>query len=442
MVTKINKWFTLIELLVWISISILLMLSIWYLISWWIKNIVFQEKILQNSSDFSSFQNNLSTIFQNIDTNFEPIKTNSWVIVKINQNYDQWGFAYIWETSQNELYCLSWSEKTSTKHIFIKTFIPWFDIDKQKSHKIDWIGKWIFWGSNPNSPEGEELDKIYLNNPTWSANSWSIDFISDTLNNRVLYKSGSKVYQLLNREDWLSEPTDLYYNNWELYITNSGKWEILKYSSKSISNPSLTLIWITANNISSFKISFYDNNWNFNITDKWNINIENHTIALWDNYSNSWNELNFSFSWWTDKNFSDEKITISNLTDFTGTGSYFVKLDINNKFYKFFTQWDDNLLTKDDNTLEIIEKDSTKYYTKINSIWNYESYSPNSSTIINYNKKYDYILKNPIEWLNINYDTTEKLLNFELNYYNKYNCYNLDEKSNRKFILKKNYKTP
>jgi len=443
---KNNSGFSLIELLVWISISTILMLSVWYLISWWIKNITSQEKVLQNSSDISSFQKTIQNIFLNIDTSFSPIKTASWVIVRIKQNYDQWGFAYIWETTQDKLYCWSWSKETKTKHIFIKTFIPDFDIDIQKAHKIDWVWKWFFWTPLTPLSGGKDANKVYLNNPTWSGSNWSIEFISDTLNNRILYKSGSKTYELLNENDWLLEPTWLLFDNWNLYIANSGKWEILKYSSKTKTNiPVLILTWIT-DTINSFEISFYNTNWNYDIQNSTNIsdiNFTNYSKQSWDSISINNNKLTYSFSGWINQNLNNETISINNLTNFTETWSYFVKLDINNKFYSFFIQSDDNLFTKNDNSLEIYKK-NLKYPTKFN--WNKDNIkeylNPEPTSNLIFNKKYDYILKSPIKKLDINYNTSKKILNLELDYYKKYNCYNLEEKTSSKFILKKNYSHP
>jgi len=145
-----NKGFTLVEILVWISIWIILMISVWVLVSGWIKNIISQEKIIQNTGNFSTTEIKLNNIFSRIDTSFEPKTTSSWVILKINNNFDEWWFVYIWSTwstisNWNWIYCLSGSEDTNTSHIFIKSFIPDFNIDIQKSHTINSIWKWIFW---------------------------------------------------------------------------------------------------------------------------------------------------------------------------------------------------------------------------------------------------------------------------------------------------------
>jgi hypothetical protein len=59
---------------------------------------------------------------------------------------------------------------------------------------------------------------------------------------------------------------------------------------------------------------------------------------------------------------------------------------------------------------------------------------------MNFNNKYDFILKVPIEKLDISWDSIKKLLKLNLKYFEKYNCYNLDDKIKREFILLKSYK--
>ena len=476
-----NKWFTLIELLVWISISTVLMISVWLLISGWIKNITSQEKILQHSWEFSDFEFELNNILLNINTSFTPQIvenwTNTWVILKINNIFDKWWFIYIWNTSTstnnwNWIYCLSWSEDINTNHIFTKSFIPfeesWEDVftsdlkdiirsellniipaklysSYQKEHiikDIHWntiIWKWIFWDKFEN---WTSWTNIYLNSPTGITKSWKILFLSDTLNNRILYYNTDtdKIYKLLDESDWLLEPTGLYYDSTDnsLYISNSGLGEILKYSSENIStNPNLTLTWVTLTD-SDFTVSLYNSNSNENITWITNITFNTYSKQIWDLINISNNDIKYTFSWSIAKTLTNEIITISWISNtLTNTWTYFVKLDKNNQFYPYFTQSDDNLLTKDDNTLEIV--DSTLKYptwiidssTFINFIdWTYEN--------LNYNSDYDYILNSPIKDLDIKY--SDDILTIKLIYYKKYNCYNLDEKSEKTIILKKNFK--
>ena len=480
-----TKAFTLVEILVWISISMILMISVWLLVSGGIKNITSQEKVLDNISDFTITETKLNNIFSNINNNFKPIKTNSWIILKINNSFNEWWFVYIWSTWSSILnwdwiYCLSWSEDINTNHIFIKNFIPFEENSEdifndfnstmeskeiiinykkyksiQKEHKIviqnwtNWetiIWKEIFWDKFKNWNSWKD---IYLNSPTWLAKIWNNLIISDTLNNRVIYydTTNDKVYKLLDENDWLIEPTGLYYDtpNKILYISNSWRWEIVKLSSKNITSPELILNWINKSNISEFNIEFFNENWPHNIINIWNIDIdiENHTQVIWDNYSKSWNKLTFTFSWWTTHNFTNSYIKINNITNFIWSGTYYVKLDINNKIYPYFIQWDNKVVTIWDNTL--INNWWLKYPTGI--WWNWANdfketwyFTWSTTNNIIFNKKYDYILETPIKNLDINYDSGKKLLNLELKYFKKYNCFNLDEKIERTFILKKNFK--
>ncbi len=479
-----KKWFTLIEVLVWVSISTILMISIWALISWWIKNVTTQEKSFDDNDNYLVFENKINDIFSRIDKNFTPQKTTSWVILKINSNFDEGWFTYIWSTGsiineQNDwVYCLSWSENTNTNHLFIKNFIAFEEntedifknfneILESKPIEIDWkkyksltkkhiivkeevgewktvVWKWIFWDE---FKAWSKWIDIYLNNPTWLAKNWDILFISDTLNNRVLYydTKKDKIDILLNENDWLFEPTGLLYNISEnaLYISNSWKAEILKFYSKQIETPSLTLKWISQNNIKEFSIEFFDQNWekiieNGNNMNKLSIDISDYRVWVWDSYKIEDNKLIFSFSWGTKKNFDNDFITIKGINNFSNTGSYYVRLDINDTFYPFFNQSDNNLLTIDDNKLEIYEKwleYDTWFRWNKNSRNNFLDWTYKS---LAYNKFYDYLLKIPIKEFVVNYDNS--LLTLKLVYFSKYDCYNTDEKIEKTFLIKKNFK--
>jgi hypothetical protein len=56
---------------------------------------------------------------------------------------------------------------------------------------------------------------------------------------------------------------------------------------------------------------------------------------------------------------------------------------------------------------------------------------------LNYSSDNDAILTTPIESLNIDY--SNGLVTLILKYYKKYNCYDLDEKIERTFILRKDF---
>jgi hypothetical protein len=460
---KVKKAFTLVELLVWIWISVILMLSVWIFVSNWIWNILNSQKSLENSSDFIEFLWEVNTSINLLDKNFSfnsnsgVTKTSSWIIFKRWKEFSNWGFNYLWETNENLTYCLTWSENINTNHIFIKNFIPFWDYKNslsyswttwytsyQKEHIIKnnsgniIIWKWIFWNE---FEDWKSWTGIYLNNPTWLAKNWDILYISDTLNNRVLYYNTTtkKIFILLDENDWLNEPTWLYFNNNELYISNSANGEILKYSSLVKNSQTLNIVWINKS-VSNFKISFFNQDWIFNINNLPNINdITFNNAIKWptDTISKNNNEITYSFSWWT-VNKNIQNITFKdNLNNFSNTWTYYAKLDIDNNIYTYFTQWDNDILTNLDNILEV-HKENLEYPTEIwwTWVWDFKEYWKWSFSNLDFNKNYDYLLKIPIKasYSNLN----NNLLNIKLEYYKKYDCYNLDNKISRSIILKKN----
>lgn len=290
------KAFTLVELIVSISLSIVLMVAVGMFLTDWVKNITLQKKILENNSLISDFSQIISNEFDSISL-YETwfLWSQTWVLFKMDKSYDKWWFMYLWEKSFSWFYC-SWS----TNHIIIKNFIPfekdawdifsWYNYDDwtYKTSFFSWtILKWasiftwtyfwasdlvfwawndmyvsdtlnhvilkfdktntnimpqivlwkssIFWYKQVNS---DTWTLVSLNNPTGLAYD-SVDnilFVADTLNDRILYLSGWLAYTLLDRYDSLREPTWLYYEAWNLYISNSGAWEILVYSGGTDSN--------------------------------------------------------------------------------------------------------------------------------------------------------------------------------------------------------------
>lgn len=502
--------FTLIELIVWITISMILMISVGLFMSSWMQNILKQQKVLENTDKFTDFSNNLHTSFNLIQSwSFAPVDTASWIIFKRWQNYWEGGFSYIWTEILDLVYCESDSEDSQTNNIFLKNFIPFEEnwenifnnyeevltwttplyISYQKEHIIkdsSWniiIWKWIYWDK---FEEWVSWTEVYLNSPTWLAMSWNILFVSDTLNNRVLYYDiiNDKIYKLLDKTDWLNEPTGLYYNDSSLYISNSGNWEILKYSSKSKIESTLTLTWITQNSINKINVEFFNNNWNSqniswpsksDITVPWSSNdfseINSNIITYyiinyaWTDISindciwESWNEI---LSWWNpvsctsswtwqlsnnvNTNFNNSEIIINNIANLSNTWSYYVNLKLFNwtteeysNFFPYFTQSDNNLITKNDNTLEVLYS-WLNYPTWIWWIWNSDFNEFWDWTYWNlpYHST-DSLLETPIKSLNIS-NTPNDLISLILKYYKRYNCYNLDDKIERTFLLNKNLK--
>ena len=537
---KLIKAFSLIELIVWISISMLLMVSVWIFISNWMQNILSQTKVLENTDNFTDFSNELHSSFNLIQTwSFTPELTSSWILFKRQASFWEWWFTYIWTGILNEVYCESGTGvyNTGTLSMYIKNFIPfeenlediflawWYEeiltwsttipstyTSFQKEHIIkDWttpiIWKWIFWDK---FIEWAQWTSIYLNSPTWLALSWNILFISDTLNNRILYYkiAENEIYTLLNESDWLNEPTWLYYHEWDkaLYISNSWNWEILKYSSKyEWTNPSLNITFnnISASFIDKLTIKFFSwslsqinitwptNTWSFlftNITpntdlttvstnelnyyfsnylsidtDSWTIPIPfcldntNSFLEVDDkprkevttcSDTHTWTVI--KYEWFNFKDFnpiSTYNITINNITPtFTNTWNYYVNLKLINTswveqyswYFPYFTQWDDDITTIWDNTLEVYASWLT-YPTWIRSWWSiiYNQFSDLWYNNLDYHST-DTLLWTPIESSKIT--VNNDLISVLLKYYRRYNCYNTEDNSKKTFILKKNLK--
>lgn len=511
---KMNKnAFSLIELIVWITISMLLMVSIGVFVSSWMSNIFQQQQTIKNSSDFSYFISRLNSSINSYSTWFIET-TSSWIMFKSDKSFWNGWFTYIWTETLSWVYCNSDSETPETNSLFIKTFIPfeeqgedifndmmwwyswsltsiWINISwtlytsYQKEHSIkddSWniiIWKQIFWEK---FEDWVNWTWVYLNSPTWLTNSWNILFISDTLNDRILYydTTTSLVYKLLDESDWLNEPTGLHYENSEnaLYIANSWNGEILKYSSDNISsNPTLTMSGFTEsiNRIeASFSWTQYPNllsTWNWSIIWNstnpnyltWSSNTLNYYFVTKAAESNqatcTWTETIFSnwkpsiyctrsWSWEVASypNSNINQIDISNLNWFSNTWSYFVNLKLfdwaseqYSEYFPYFTNWDNNILTKNDNTLEVV-------YSWLNyPTWIWWTWSSDFNEFLDWTysdiafSEYDELLKIPLKELIINYNPND-LLSVVIKYYKSYDCYNPDKKSEKIFIINKNLK--
>lgn len=525
---KVNKKaFTLVELLVAITLATSLMLWVSIFITNGIKNITDQKVTLDNIKDqvdfFSVLQNRVSRI-SSVD-----YSSWSWVLFQITPEYDNWGFVYLWTKTLSWTYCQTDdSDYNQTKHLYLKTFIPfeeiWEDmfngwnyltwkvingwdtyISETLNHQVlknnnRIVWRDIFWDFYKNATS---WTWNYLNKPTWITydSSNKLLFISDTLNNRILYYSPivKKIYKLLDENDGLNFPTWLDYSDWSLYISNTGNWEILEYSWKGLSsNTNLLLDWFSED-INEIDIWFFWNNlpdlantWDWIIdwylgdyyltwtTDTlkyyfinyWWINDENDCIwkSNWDIiFQDDKPKIYCTQSWsWKTASYptsSISKIEIDSLNWFTNTWSYYVDLKLYdwdtlkyNELYQYFTQWDNKLSTKDDNTLKIITW-SLNYPTWIElSWWNivYNDFLDRKKYTINLdwtidssedlndfdfenleeNKQIDYLLEVPIKDLKISENNW--VLTIIVEYYKKYNCSEEGDRVVRTMIFKKN----
>ena len=393
---KVASAFTLIELIVWITLSLILMTSVSLFVSSGMQNILTQQKVIEESSDFIDNTSHFQNIIQLLDPDYRATVTASWIIFKINKEFSKWGFVYLWEQTLSWSYCQSDSDSPDTSHVFLKTFIPfeeewenifsnftqtltwsltiWIDTftSDQKNHIVskNWvpiIWKGIFWDQFIDWVSGTG---IYLNSPTWLAHDGNNLYIADTLNNRVLYlDSSNNIHILLNETDGLAEPTGLLYLNNSLYISNSKKWEILEYDSKT-SSQILNLDFTIDKNISdliSVRLEFLSGA--INISEPNNISDFSFTWINqnpWGDYlSGSTNVLEYFYS-----DFSDNYDTQLNQIC-SWTGPYY-KMDWSELIRETFDscsgtgtlrKW------KNSNIQNILSGDSVWIITASNTTW-------------------------------------------------------------------------
>jgi hypothetical protein len=419
---------------------------------------------------------------KNILNSKEYISTTAtWILLRQNKYFDKWWYSYIWVKEFDETYCWTW-EITKTNHLYVSNFIPLKNVQTEdwgyksniNNHQIiktsdntvvvwkdiywDKFNEWDFW------------TWVLLNSPTGLVEvDWKVVF-SDTLNDRILYLSGSLVYKLLDENDWLDEPTWLAYNTSTntLYIANSGKWEVLELSSPSYSdNPELKIEWINKTGVSKIEIEILETNkilvssinyWDYSFgTSNDFVKLENNKIKYYfiSNYNsensqsdcdwtNNWIIVNWSdniidcISSWTWKlaifrNININDFTINNIKpELTENKNYYVKID--NKYYPYFTKWDNSIFTSHDNTLKV-KQSLLNYPTWVTSDWTATEFDLSNFDPDDYEP--NFIFSNPVK--DFDKDFSWNLLNLKLNYYKYLNCFNTDDKIERTFLIKKSY---
>ncbi|MDQ7022809.1 MAG: prepilin-type N-terminal cleavage/methylation domain-containing protein [Candidatus Gracilibacteria bacterium] len=401
-----NKAFTLIELVVGITISMLLMVSVGIFVSTGMSNITLQTKIIDDNKQLSQDILYLQKNILNSKKNIFPIGTATGILLRQNKYFDKGGFSYIGIKEFDEQYCGT-GEITKTNHLYISNFIPLDGVtfntgNNNGDYKSDILNHQILKKISGNWEvvvgrdiygdkfvEGSFGTGVFLNSPTGIVEIDGKIVFSDTLNDRILYLSGSQVYTLLDEKDGLEEPIGLAYNSTDniLYIANAGKGEILKLSSEIFStNPELKIENIYKNNISKLEIEINTSETlinidkdDFNFSDNTDdfVNLENNKINYYfiQNFAGETSQSDCT-SIGIIANSSDEVINCTStgtgklanfrsasFTDFTINNikplltenkNYYVKID--GEYYPYFTQGDNDIFTKDDNVLEVFEE--------------------------------------------------------------------------------------
>lgn len=468
-----NSAFTLIEILVWVSISVIIMISVWVFVTSGIKNITLQKSILNQESEYIGLFDDLSDIFSN---NFDIISSsNTGLFVKTEWFkfgkpllYDFWiktltwvcendsdiAVKYLELKNYNPFLLSSWPFSWSyLQHEIYSSFVGW---------KIAW--KWFFWDNFTN----EMLwSGVFLNNPWWlSRDSVQKTFFSDTGNNRVLYYSWWRLYSLWDIGYGLYQPTGLLYNAWELFILNSWKNELWKISSKAWVPHDIDIAWNIPNDISFNKISVHVGN-NFNIT--WSYGTGSFVFDwfsanVWDSVTSSSAQIVYTFSW-ASKSLSSWDNYWIKIPTFTGNFTSYWSSYADIRFYAWNTQVyqqlfpyvlhsDTNLLTLIDNDVKVFTWWLDWYYTDISLQWSsnllLKDYINKKQLVLTQNgafvsswtlstlpdfeksiKMYDMKIKD-MQIYNSGW-----IMTFKLDYYKNFNCYNQDENIVKTFLFKK-----
>ncbi len=383
------KAFTLIEIVVGISISMILMVSLSLFVTSGMQQITLQKNILDTQKQTQIYKQKMENIFSRNILGVQAVgsgvflqtdmflwkwngvfiapKTSSWycwVDPDLETTHIElyefvwyewmWGdffngrvfsnegndvFTFSWSGFSGSVFptdvVLSWSQRFFTDYGNHQVFV-----DDQKIY-----GKWIF-GSQT----------WYLNTPTGIAFGWGKIFVSDTGNNRIVSfdEHGNNFEEILNYKDGISAPMWLFYTGWTLFISDSGNGRILKYSSEEFSNIPEFVAKFTptqTQTLTGMSVKFLSHTW-------WEILLSHSgTLSWWGTGSIVWNNLEYEFDERDVFAWSEDSFTLSwlNNWNFSQTGSYIAEIILWNEtfFVPYFTQWDGNIFTKSDNTLEI-----------------------------------------------------------------------------------------
>lgn len=469
---KNKNAFTLVEMIVWVSITLVLMISVWIFVSSWMKNITIQKQILDKNNDIWNLVQDLDSIFwQNYN-----IITNTSTSILLKTNYILWNpaYYYIWEKTST-WYCLN-DPDLENKYLVFKAFNPifltWTTYSWSYIQNVIYSGwqiivwNWVFWDTFTN---WSNWTWTYLNNPSSITFDWWWKlYISDSWNNRVLYVSGGLIYKLLDIDDGIFNPTWILYYLSKLYILNSWKNQLLVMDSSSSSSKPIALTISPEHNITIDKIDIevlpndFVINWTY---DTWSYDFWwTITKNPWDTVSQTGNKLTYNFVWWSKSLiwWVNYPINIPSFSWNLSPWTYYLKVNLYDwtdmvyeKYFSYVVNWDDDLTTLNDNTLKILTWWLNSNFSEIKPSWsnillnNYIDWE-----YLKLNEDWDFVGSWSITPFNINdFDSVDKsnnlmikdlkvgiiwnLLTLKIDYYKIFSCFNPKDSLVKTILLKK-----
>lgn len=471
------------------------MVSVSIFVSWWLQQLFSQKQFLDSQSGEMSFLNVFTQEIQGVDSpNF--YSASSWILLHTSYASWNAPWFYLHQKEKTNFFCDSWSLTPTTSHILLSQILPfesfgsdislWKSQDENLVQIFPYENRVVYNGTNLtgnyitptdsiltgsvlylSDALGQGIYRFNLLTPTvpWTRIIWETSygdsweetgnpllthlnfptglawgeksvFIADTENNRILRydEPTGKIEKFLGEEDGLDEPTGLYYDTTRksLFIVNSGKWEVLEYTSFSGSNTSNLSITFAPGNltgVTEMKVNFLTTNSWITLTPSFSgmtMTEDYYTggTDIFDYYISDFSQVEttsgdsaitwctpstqkFLESWvpkklevtcstsdtgsttkyfWTNAldftSGNQYEINLQNITgDFSKNKSYAVKLMLFNSwsevwenYYPYFTKGDNQILTQDDNRLRKV-KTGLSYPTGIyKSWWNYFVY--------------------------------------------------------------------
>lgn len=488
-----TRAFTLIELIISISISMILMVSIGVFITSGMKHITVQKNILQNHGDTQEFLSDVEDIFQRENLVFATGSA-SWFLLQSDGEYGEGGFVMFTPVTQTG-FCLS-DPDLQTTHLMRGEFFPfeWKDTDlfswgwniQNFASEIDFglnkISAWYiadFSGIHFSDTKNHQIYRVQeqdkksafgkwvfgndmrsLNTPTGIA-SWTTSFyLSDTGNNRVLeFNSAFAESKKLWNENMFEKPTGLYFTGNTLYVVESEKWRVMKYSSSSFSTPPTLNVEFTSEtnqSLTGMTLKIWSQTgWNIPLTQTGTHSYGWTGIILW------W-EAQYEFA----ERLFDEGIIysfdISWLQwDFSTTGSYIAEITLGTQkiVVPYFTQGDNSLQTAWDNSLSVfatwltfptgiyasgadivvndfLTRQKVIFDTSGTKIWTENMANFDFSKVL-LNPNISQISEFVIEPNSFEYKKVGNMLHVSFEYYSSFDCENQNNNVKKSMIIKK-----